>query len=222
MRRRIRVLCTIVLAATFAAGCDDGGKDRTGGDVSTTSTASDVATSLTDGSTTSDTTASTTAQPTTTTTARRYTFGLPGGDLSPAEFERDVYRRLRESCDAGQRELDARWSQLVSPLHVLLFQSAVHVCRGEDALGRQFFDRGSAYGWPGVRTYETVCNTYKAVRSVLEQIAPASIECPRGSPPPWSDPDPSRPRDDPRTDEDERTTTTTTPTTTTSTTSPDR
>jgi hypothetical protein len=198
MQSRGAVLSAVVLAAFVANGCGDNGGDSARETTSTVET------------TTSSNGVTTTTRPSTTTTTKKYSFGLPGGDLSPAEFERDVYRGLRTGCETGKAELEARWSRLISPLHVLLFESAVHVCRGDDAKGRNFFDRAGTYGWSGVRSYETVCNTYKAVRSVLEQVDPATIVCPGGSLPPWPDPDPSHPRDDPRTPQDERTTTTST------------
>jgi hypothetical protein len=207
MRRWGRVLGATALTAltlVTAVACSDGG----GKETATTSAPTESTTSS--DSTTSDSTTSTTKR--TTTTKKRYSFGLPGGDLSPAEFERDVYRRVRTSCSAGQAELNARWSNLISPLNVLLFQSAVHACRNETKPAKRFFDRAGTYGWSGINSFETVCNTYKAVRSVLEQIDPASVACPGGSLPPWPQPDPSEPRDDPRTDVDERTTTTTTTT----------
>lgn len=205
MRRWGRLFGTVLLTTVGAFACGNGGGEET--------TDSSDPTAPTP---TSDSVTSTSKK--TTTTKKTYSFGLPTGDVSPAEFERDVYRGLRTSCRAGQSELNEKWSRLQSPLTVLLFQSAVHACRNEIRLAKQFFDRAGTYGWSGIDMYETVCKTYKAVRSVLEQIDPASVTCPGGPLPPWPDPDPSEPRDDPRTDVDERTTTTTTTEATSSTT----
>ena len=141
--------------------------------------------------------------------------GGSAGDVSPAEFEREVYRELRKSCSAGQRALDEKWSIFLSPMTVLLFQAAIYVCAGDRDRGRQLFLEAAAVGFRGVRSVETACNVYKAVRSVLEQVDPRKVNCPEGSQselPPWPDVDPppdGAPRDDPRTPQDESTATTT-------------
>ena len=140
-------------------------------------------------------------------------WGLPEGDVSPAEFERSVYKELRNSCVAGQAELDRKWKQLLSPVTVLLFQAGVYVCAGDRGRGRQMFELAASKGLTGISTYETVCKVYKAVRSVLEQIDPDTVTCPDGRLPPWPT---DKERDDPRTLQDESATTTTTSTSTTS------
>jgi hypothetical protein len=145
-----------------------------------------------------------------------YSWGLPSGDPGVDPFGNAVYLELRSSCAAGQSWLDENWRESPSPQTVLLFQAAVVVCAGERESGRRMFAEAEARygGWPGIGDFPSVCEVFKAVVSVLEQVAPATVACPDGDQPPWT---PGGPNgdclDDPRTPEDECTTASTDTTT---------
>ena len=144
-------------------------------------------------------------------------WGLPQGKLSiDEEEERDVYNGFVDGCDIGRMLLESGWQQFRSPRNDFLFLAAVHVCRGDLDEGRRWFDRGGAeYGdewanWGGVGGGQAACLTYRAVRSVLDNVPQASVTCPAAVPnldpptaggPPWDD-DPQH-CDRPTTDADE-------------------
>jgi hypothetical protein len=141
-----------------------------------------------------------------------YGWGLPDGPYTPDDtFEDDVYVPLQDgSCRDGQAKLDLHWRGLKSPRGVLLYQAAVHACRGELDTARQRLEQASAYGWQGLDWvaggFMYDCQVYKSVRSVLEQRPRTDFTCQGGDPPGWPTEDRDQ-RDDPRTPEDESTTT---------------
>jgi hypothetical protein len=142
-----------------------------------------------------------------------YGWGLPDGPYTPDDtFEDDVYVPLQDgSCTNGQAKLDLHWRGLKSPRGVLLYQAAVHACRGELDAARQRFEQASTYGWQGLDWvafggFMYDCQVYKSVRSVLEQRARDAFTCQGGDPPGWPTEEREQ-RDDPRTPEDESTTT---------------
>ena len=153
-----------------------------------------------------------------TTTGTRYGWFLPVGPSSNSTNEGILYQRLAEQkdCAAAQEGLERFRYGLLTPRNVLLYQAAIDLCRGDEPRARAVYGRIARFGWNlefGNSTYQVDCATYQAVRSVLDQRAPDSFACARGTPPAW----PDGPKDDPRTDVDEATTTratTTTPTTT--------
>jgi hypothetical protein len=128
-------------------------------------------------------------------------WSLPQGKLEVNdEFERLVYNAFVEGCDVGRAELEKRWGGLRSPRNDFLFTAALHVCRGDVDEGRRWFQQGAlAYGgayadWGGVGGSVPVCLTYKAVRSVLDNVSQGSVTCPAavavdgprsGGGPPW-------------------------------------
>jgi hypothetical protein len=130
-------------------------------------------------------------------------WGLPQGKLTiNEEEERDVYNGFLEGCDIGLMYLDTGWQQFRSPRNDFLFLAAVHVCRGDLDEGRRWFDRGANLvggewaDWGGVGGGEAACLTYRAVRSVLDNVPQASMTCPAAVPnlerptaggPPWAD-----------------------------------
>lgn len=201
----------VLLAVLVAASCD--GQDA-GDSTSPTSPTSVTSTSEPTGT---SATSSSTRRPTT--TKEDWDWGLPGGDPSPAGEDTDdvaVYRALKEGCSRGQAELDSRWFALRTPLAVLVFQAAVHACSGDRTAARRVLQRAQG-DLSGLQSSAHVCTAYKALRSVLDQVSPDSVSCPGGPMRRWPPgPDPSAPRDDPRTDGDESAATTTstrTPTT---------
>jgi hypothetical protein len=142
-----------------------------------------------------------------------YGWGLPDGPYTPDDtFEDDVYVPLQDgSCAGGQARLEEFWRALKSPRGVLLYQAAVHACRGELDAARQRFEQASAYGWQGLDWvafggFMYDCQVYKSVRSVLEQRPRTDLTCQGGDPPAWPTEEREQ-RDDPRTPEDESTTT---------------
>ncbi|WP_143193342.1 hypothetical protein [Saccharothrix sp. CB00851] len=200
---RAAVAVAVVVGVT---SCESGVFDRPGGDTPTDPTTTTRPTGTDTGTTT-------------TKGETRYGWFLPEGPDSPSFPEDDVYRPLKSrDCTTAQATLDAEWSAMTSPRNVLLYQAAVHLCRGEESAGRAMFGRASRYGWAmnhgGDGSGEVDCATYQAVRSVLEQRDPRSFTCVEGRPPEWPD---DVDRDDPRTDTDRTTTTTTTTTSTTTT-----
>ncbi|MET9225744.1 hypothetical protein [Lentzea sp. NPDC003310] len=77
---------------------------------------------------------------------------------------------------------------------------------GEEQRGRQMFDRTRRFGFAMTDPDAADCFAYRAVRSVVDQVATDRIACEPGTPPPWPTQDPNA-RDDPRTDVVEGTTT---------------
>jgi hypothetical protein len=131
-----------------------------------------------------------------------YSWGLPSGNPGVDPLGAAVYDELRNSCAAGQGWLDQHWEDVPSPQTVLLFQAAVYVCDGDRESGRQMFaDAEARYqGWSGVDGYKSVCEIFKSVVSVLQQVERSTVDCPGGDVPDWPQPDC---KDDPRTNEDE-------------------
>ncbi|MFJ6673617.1 hypothetical protein ACIQMJ_21115 [Actinosynnema sp. NPDC091369] len=188
------------------ASCESGAFDHPGGDADPTTTSRPTGTGH------HDTTGGGTGNGGT-----RYGWFLPEGPDSPSFPEDDVYRTLRTGdCDGAQSTLDAEWRSMTSPRNVLLYQAAVHLCRGGESAGRAVSERASRYGWEVDRgadgSGEVDCATYQAVRSYLEQRAPDTVTCVEGRPPDWPD---DTHRADPRTDTTATTTTRTTTATTT-------
>jgi hypothetical protein len=150
-----------------------------------------------------------------------FPWGLPPGDTSAAANEAIIYGQIEQgACEAAQTSLDEGWRGLNGPRAVLLYQAAIHFCRGERDAGRQLFvQTGDLFGWAGVNWPSLDCNVFIAIRSVLEQRAKEEIEdCPGGETPLWPEDDS---RDDPRTPEDEGATPTPAePSTTTTSTEP--
>lgn len=126
--------------------------------------------------------------------------------------EHPIYVALEQGeCGQAQEDLDRWWDDMYSPRNVLLYQSAIHVCRGEMDSSRRFFDQATdVYGWQGldhdVDGFMYDCQVYKSVRGYVERRDRDSFTCPSGAAPRW----PSGPDDDPRTPEDESTMTVTT------------
>jgi hypothetical protein len=153
-----------------------------------------------------------------------FPWGLPPGDTSAAAQEAIIYGLIEQGrCEDAQTSLDEGWRILNGPRAVLLYQAAIHFCRGERDAGRQrFVQAGDLFGWEGVNWPSLDCNVFKAIRSVLEQRAKEAIEdCPGGETPLWPEDVPAESRDDPRTPEDDGATSTPTePSTTTTSTEP--
>jgi hypothetical protein len=140
-----------------------------------------------------------------------FSWGLPPGDTSAAAQEAVIYGLVEQGrCAEAQASLDDGWRILNTPRAVLLYQAAIHFCRDERDKGAQrFAQAGDLFGWTGVHWPSLDCNVFRAIRSVLEQRAPESIEeCPQGETPLWPEDVPSESRDDPRTPEDEGATST--------------
>jgi hypothetical protein len=137
-------------------------------------------------------------------------WGLPLGPLSVDSYpEKLVYNELWEfGCTAGEMKLNEMVAGTLPRLggaerleadigrSVLLFQSAIQLCRGDQAGGRRLFDEAEAtYGWEGVEDFDPDCLLYRAIRTVLEQRFHDPDTCeaflePEGETTPSSDPEP--------------------------------
>jgi hypothetical protein len=140
-----------------------------------------------------------------------YDWTLPLGDITVTINEDVLYRIVyRGACSDAQQYLDDWWSTLRSPRAVLLYQSAIDFCGGDEGAARAHFTAAATYGWEGVASPYLDCNVYKAASSVVQQQPVASFTCPTGPGPTWPDGVDPAARDDPRTAEDESLAATTT------------
>jgi len=151
-----------------------------------------------------------TPSPSPTPTKKKYGFGLPSGPSAPGP-ELLVYEPLRQGdCAAAQTSLgepdqSGNWSSLPDPAKVLLFQAGVAACTGDLttaasllALDRTLFDATTA---ENPQQADAACPLYQALVSVLDQVDPASTQCPLGAEPAWQFDANSNPID-PRTHQD--------------------
>ncbi|HEY0869940.1 MAG TPA: hypothetical protein VGD55_06060 [Acidothermaceae bacterium] len=151
-----------------------------------------------------------TPTPDPTPTKKKYGFGLPSGPTAPGP-ELLVYAPLQQGdCAAAQTSLGApdqsgNWSSLPDPAKVLLFQAGVEACTGDLttagsllALDRTLF---GATTTEDPQDADSACALYKALVSVLDQVDPASAQCPTGAEPAWQFDANSNPLD-PRTHQD--------------------
>lgn len=135
-----------------------------------------------------------TASPTPSKTKVKYGFGLPNGPSAPGP-ELLVYVPLRQGdCDAAQTSLGepdqgGNWSSLPDPAKVLLFQAGVAACTGDLStassllsLDRKLF---GATTKEDPQEADSACPLYQALVSVLDQVAPAGVQCPTGPEPQW-------------------------------------
>lgn len=141
-----------------------------------------------------------------------YDFSLPKGDRSVSLNEAIAYDDLYQGkCDMVQTYLDGdptvpysspAWKGFLSPRNVLLWQAGIHLCRGDTAAARPWFDRAEeGYGWAGTGEFHA-CELYKAAASAVRQRPKSDFTCQGGQAPPWLADGPYG-RDDPRTAVDE-------------------
>lgn len=202
--RRIALLTLVLVLAGCGTGALSGQADTAGGPTTTTQ--------VTTPPEHTTTTTPTQKKTTTVTTKRQYGWTLPEGPSSPETRENEIYYLLvAKACDTAQVALDESWNVLSSPRNALLYQAAIDLCEGRTTGARTMFAKAAAVGLQvhpgGVRTAKVDCATIRAVRSVVDQVAPESVRCTAGNVPQWPVDEPSE-RDDPRTDVVEGTTTT--------------
>lgn len=187
MRRRVLVIGSAVV---LLSGCKSSAVSAQG----TTSAAATVATSSSSTSSTSSPTLPPTPRPDPTPTKKKYGFGMPSGPSAPGP-ELLVYEPLRQGdCAGAQTSLGApdqsgNWSSLPDPAKVLLFQAGVAACTGDLttagsllALDRTLF---GATTTEDPQDADSACPLYKALVSVLDQVDPATAQCPTGAEPAW-------------------------------------
>ena len=202
MRKRVLVISAVVV---LVSGCKSSAVSAQG------ATSASVAASTTSSS--SSTTAPSrppSPTPDPTPTKKKYGFGLPSGPTAPGP-ELLVYTPLQQGdCAAAQTSLGApdqngNWSSLPDPAKVLLFQAGVAACTGDLttaasllALDRTLF---GATTTENPQQADSACPLYEALVSVLDQVDPASAQCPTGAEPAWQFDANSNPVD-PRTHQD--------------------
>ncbi|MEU7811096.1 hypothetical protein [Pseudonocardia sp. NPDC049154] len=106
-------------------------------------------------------------------------------DISGDGPDAEVYRAVRTGCDAGQAALNSRWDRLTGPREVLLFASAIQMCRGDEAGALGNFQKASTYGWNGLGPDRRAlrCAVYTALTVTLNRVEPAVVSCPGGASP---------------------------------------
>jgi hypothetical protein len=174
-------------AATNASGPSGSGSSTAASGSTTASTSASALVLLTSTSTPSP-------SPSPTETKPKYGFGLPSGPTAPGP-ELLLYEPLRQGdCDAAQISLGApdqggNWSSLPDPAKVLLFQAGVDACKGDlSAAGSQLALDRTLFGATtkeNLQEADSACPLYQGLVSVLDQVAPASVQCPVGPEPQW-------------------------------------
>lgn len=126
---------------------------------------------------------------------KKYGWGLPIGDVSPDQDERNVYALLHDGeCAAAKRYLDDTkvWQHFASPRDVLLTWAAVAFCFGDTATATRHYRKAESLGWKGLRRGDgpayAACEYYKSAASLIEQRQRSSFSCPAGDAPPWDEP----------------------------------
>ena len=110
---------------------------------------------------------------------------LPPSDTSPSGHEPIFYADLL-ACQGAEASIAQGWSGFNGPRNVLMYMAAAHLCHGDVAGGRPFYDRAvSEYGLSGLSPGSHSCDVYRSVASVLEQAPRESFACPGGEQPPW-------------------------------------
>ena len=110
---------------------------------------------------------------------------LPPSDTSPSGNEPIFYADLL-ACQGAEASIAQGWSGFNGPRNVLMYMAAAHLCHGDVAGGRPFYDRAvSEYGLSGLSPGSHSCDVYRSVASVLEQAPRESFVCPGGEQPPW-------------------------------------
>jgi hypothetical protein len=110
---------------------------------------------------------------------------LPPSDTSPSGNEPSFYADLL-ACQGAEASVAQGWSGFNGPRNVLLYMAAAHLCHGDVAGGRPFYDRAvSEYGLSGLSPGSHSCDVYRSVASVLEQAPRAGFACPGGGQPAW-------------------------------------
>ncbi|GAA4673748.1 hypothetical protein GCM10023215_01570 [Pseudonocardia yuanmonensis] len=106
-------------------------------------------------------------------------------DISGDGPDAEVYRALRTGCDAGQKALESRWDRLTSPREVLLFASAIQMCRGDQSGALAHFQKASTFGWNGLGPDRRLprCAVFTALNVTLNRVEPAAVSCPGGASP---------------------------------------
>ncbi|HTC68030.1 MAG TPA: hypothetical protein VK662_00555 [Acidothermaceae bacterium] len=132
--------------------------------------------------------------PSPTPTKPKYGFGLPTGPTAPGP-ELLVYGPLQQGdCDAAQTSLGlpdqgGNWSSLPDPAKVLLFQAGVDACKGDLATASSLLALDEtlfgATTKENLQQADSACPLYQALTSVLNQVAPATVQCPLGPEPQW-------------------------------------
>jgi hypothetical protein len=196
MRRSVLVLG---LAGVLVSGCASSAVTRASGPSGSTSAGGSTSASGSTAPSTSTSalvivTPTATPSPTPTKTKPKYGFGLPSGPTAPGP-ELLVYGPLRQGdCNAAQTSLGlpdqgGNWSSLPDPAKVLLFQAGVDACKGDLSsagslltLDRTLF---GATTKENSQDADSACPLYEALVSVLDQVAPASVQCPVGPEPQW-------------------------------------
>jgi hypothetical protein len=143
---------------------------------------------------TSTSTSTPTVRPTPKPTKKKYGYGLPSGPATPGP-ELLVYEPLRlRDCHGAQTTLgepdhDGQWQSLPDPSKVLLFQAGVAACLGDLktaqhwlTLDRTLFKATTAED-PDIA--DAACPLYRALVSVLNQVAQGTVKCPTGAQPAW-------------------------------------
>jgi hypothetical protein len=130
----------------------------------------------------------------------RYGWNPPTGPRTTSTNEDSFYGTLQTGgCSRTQSLLDEHWRSFVSPRNVVLYQAAIHLCLGQELPGRQVFERARMFGFAMMGSDTADCFVYRAVRSVLDQVAVDAVGCQVGTPPRWPTWQPDE-KDDPRTD----------------------
>jgi hypothetical protein len=106
-----------------------------------------------------------------------------------------VYEPLRAGqCDAaqsslGQPDQSGNWQLLPDPSKVLLLQAGVAACQGKLTtantwltLDRKLFKATTA---ENPQQADAACPVYRALVSVLSQVAQSSVHCPTSAQPAW-------------------------------------
>jgi hypothetical protein len=206
MRRSVLVLG---LSTALISGCASPAVSKASGPSGSTGPGGSAATSTSTSALVMPS-ASSTPSPTPTKTKPKYGFGLPTGPTAPGP-ELLVYQPLQQGdCDAAQSSLglpgqDGNWSSLPDPAKVLLFQAGVDACKGDlTASGSLLALDQTLFGATtkeDSQDADSACPLYQALKSVLDQVAPATVQCPVGPEPQWQSDTNENPID-PRTDSD--------------------
>lgn len=117
--------------------------------------------------------------------SNRYKWELPPNDTSPSVNEATFYNELRV-CQGAEEELQEEqwWQGFASPRNVLLYMAAAHVCHGDSAGGRPFYNRAvNEFGLSGLGEGSKPCDVYRSLSSVLLQAPRRSFRCPGGDAP---------------------------------------
>jgi hypothetical protein len=189
MRKRVLVISAAVV---LLSGCRSSAVSAQGSGpsaaASTTSSSSSAPTAAL------SPTPTPTPTPAPTPTKKKYGFGLPSGPTAPGP-ELLVYTPLQQGdCAAAQTSLGApdqngNWSSLPDPSKVLLFQAGVAACTGDLTTARSLLalDRTlfGATTTEDPQDAKSACPVYQALVSVLDQVDPASAQCPTGAEPAW-------------------------------------